>query len=120
MYAPLSVLDPAADHHQPTPPLETPEGHKQNLVCTRIQEKGGVTPQQTDPDLPVSGSLQQRCGSAVACFRVRGTEYRSVCMGPFEGDRHYLPYFHHPLDSDQATRREDSPDHQQKIGLKVY
>ena len=32
----------------------------------------------------------------------------------------YLPYFHHPLDSDQATRREDSPDHQQKIGLKVY
>ena len=28
-------------------------GHKQNL-CTRTQEKGAVTPQQTDPDLPVS------------------------------------------------------------------
>ena len=29
-------------------------GDKQNLVCTRTQEKGAVTPQETDPDLPVS------------------------------------------------------------------
>ena len=29
-------------------------GHKQNLVCTRTQEKGALTPQETDPDLPVS------------------------------------------------------------------
>ena len=29
-------------------------GHKQNLVCTRTQEKGAVTTQETDPDLPVS------------------------------------------------------------------
>ena len=29
-------------------------GHKQNLMGTRIQKKGGVTPQETDPDLPVS------------------------------------------------------------------
>ena len=28
--------------------------HKQNLVCTRTQDKGAVTPQETDPDLPVS------------------------------------------------------------------
>ena len=28
-------------------------GHKQNLVSTRTQEKGAVTP-QSDPDLPVS------------------------------------------------------------------
>ena len=28
--------------------------HKQNLVCTRTQEKGAVTPKETDPDLPVS------------------------------------------------------------------
>ena len=27
---------------------------KQNLVLTRTQEKGAVTPQETDPDLPVS------------------------------------------------------------------
>ena len=29
-------------------------GLKQNLVCTRTQEKGAATPQETDPDLPVS------------------------------------------------------------------
>ena len=29
-------------------------GHKQNVVCTRSQEKGAVTPQETGPDLPVS------------------------------------------------------------------
>ena len=33
---------------------QTLGGHKQNLVCTRTQEKGAVTPQETDPDLPVS------------------------------------------------------------------
>ena len=33
---------------------QTLGGHKQNLMCTRIQEKGAVTPQETDPDLPVS------------------------------------------------------------------
>ena len=29
-------------------------GHKQNLVCTMTQEKGAVTPQETDPDFLVS------------------------------------------------------------------
>ena len=29
-------------------------GHKQNLLCTRTQEKEGLTPQETDPDLPMS------------------------------------------------------------------
>ena len=29
-------------------------GHKQNFECTRIQKKGALTPQETDPDLPVS------------------------------------------------------------------
>ena len=28
--------------------------HKQNLACTRSQEKGAVSPQDTEPDLPVS------------------------------------------------------------------
>ena len=46
------------------PTLELPEltqagkqtlgGQKQNLACIRIQEKGAVTPQETDPDLPMS------------------------------------------------------------------
>ena len=33
---------------------QTLGGHKQNLVCTRTQEKGAVTPQETDPDVPMS------------------------------------------------------------------
>ena len=33
---------------------QTLGGHKQNLVCTRTQEKGAVTPQDTEPDLPMS------------------------------------------------------------------
>ena len=33
---------------------QTLGGHKQNLVCTRTQEKGAMTPQEIDPDLPMS------------------------------------------------------------------
>ena len=33
---------------------QTLGGRKQNFVCTRTQEEGAVTPQETDPDLPVS------------------------------------------------------------------
>ena len=33
---------------------QTLGGHKQNLVCTRTQEKGAVTPKETKPDLRVS------------------------------------------------------------------
>ena len=33
---------------------QTIGGHKQNLVSTRTQEKGAVTPQETDPDLSLS------------------------------------------------------------------
>ena len=29
-------------------------GHTQNLLCTRTQEKGAVTPQETDPNSPMS------------------------------------------------------------------
>ena len=46
------------------PTIEPPEltqdwkqtlgGHKQKLVCTRTQEKGAETLQETDPDLPVN------------------------------------------------------------------
>ena len=49
-----------------------------------------------------------------------GTECSSVCMGPFEGGRHYLHYLHHSLASGQTTGREHSPTHQQKIGLMIY
>ena len=67
-------------------------GHKQNLVHTRIQEKGAVTPQETDQDL--LGSDQE---SPTEVWVGGGTECSSTCMGPFEGTRHYLHYFHHSL-----------------------
>ena len=31
------------------------EGHKQNLVHTKTQKKGAMTPEETDPDMPMSG-----------------------------------------------------------------
>ena len=34
---------------------QTLGGHRQNLVHTRTQEKRAVIPQETEPDLPVSG-----------------------------------------------------------------
>ena len=60
---------------------QTLGGHKQNLVCTRTQEKGAVTPQETDPDLPVS--VQE----TLAEVWVR-EGLGSACMGPFEGGCH--------------------------------
>jgi len=59
-------------------------------VCTRIQEKGTVTPQETDPDLLwnvqesaaeawVGGGLLQ--GPPECRW---GPECSSACMGPFE------------------------------------
>ena len=48
---------------------QTLGGHIQNLVHTRTQEKGAVTPQEMDPDLPTSVQefLWWTHGSAVAC-----------------------------------------------------
>ena len=54
---------------------QTLGGHKQNLVHTRIQEKGAVTLQETEPDLPVS--VQESLVEVwvrVACCRVGGSE----------------------------------------------
>ena len=68
----------------------------------------------------VSRSLQQRCGSGVACCRVGGTECSIACMETFEEGHHYLHYLHHNLASGQTTRKEPSPTHQQKIGLNIY
>ena len=33
---------------------QTLGGQKQNLVCIRTKEKGAMTPQEADPDLPMS------------------------------------------------------------------
>ena len=56
--------------------------------------EGTLTPQKlTQTCLRVSRSLQWRRESTVACCGVRGTEYNSVSLSPFEGGCHYC---HHP------------------------
>ena len=92
-------------------------GNKQNLVHTRTQEKGAVTPQETEPDEWVSRSLQRRCGLTVAGRGVRGTEYNSpgshgVCW--------HKSFWRSSSPSGQTRQREHSPNHQKKIGLKIY
>ena len=52
--------------------------HKQNFVCTRTQDKGAVTPQETDPDLPMS--VQESLVEARACCRAGGTERSNPCL----------------------------------------
>ena len=101
---------------------------QKNLVCTSTQEKGAVTPQETESGLPVwvFGSLWHRYGLTVACFGVRVTDYKQswevwgAGISPFEGGRHYCHYPHHSLATGETTGREHSPTHQQKIGLKTY
>ena len=77
---------------------QTLGGHKQKLVGARTQEKGAVTPEETDPDLPVS--VQESLVEVevtVACFSFGGTVCSPASMGPFEGGYHYLHYLHHSL-----------------------
>ena len=55
-------------------------------MYTRTQDRGAVTPQETDPDLPLSVQESHwRCGPLVARCQVRGTECSSECIGAFEG-----------------------------------
>ena len=69
---------------------QTLGGHKQNLVHTRTQEKGAVTPEETDPDLPVS--VQNSLAEAW------------VDSGLWQGQGHWIQldllkevlYFHYP------------------------
>ena len=50
------TINPTIEPSEPTQDWgkQTLGGHKQDLVCTRTQEKGAMTPQNTDPDLPKS------------------------------------------------------------------
>ena len=65
-------------------------GHKQNLMHTRIQEKGAETPQETDPDLLMS---VQEAEVWVGCGLGRGSECSKYM--PFQGGRHYLHCLHY-------------------------
>ena len=90
-------------------------------MLTRTHEKGAVTPEETDPDLPVSvqeSLVEARVGGGL--LRAGLTECSRACMGPFEGGYHYLQFLEHSLASGQITGREHSPALQQKNGFKIY
>ena len=96
-------------------------GYKQSFVCTRTQGKGRVSPQETEPDLPVSVQVSPAEGWVDSgLLGVRGAEYSSAWTSPFERGGHYHHYPYHSLASGQTTGREHSSAHQQKIGLKIY
>ena len=79
-----------------------------------------MTPQETDPDLPVS--VQESLVEAwevVACCKGWGLCMQQG-MGPSEGGRHYLHDLHHSLASGQITGREHSSTLQHKTKLKIY
>ena len=63
-----------------------------------------MTPQETDPDLPMSVQERPTAGSGALSEA---------------GGRHFLPSLHHSLVSGQKTWREHSPAHQQKSELKI-
>ena len=80
-----------------------------------------MTPQETDPDLPVSvqeSPAEVWVGDGL--LQSWGTMCSIVCMGNFEGGHHYLHYLCHSLAPGLITGREHSTAHQQKIGLKIY
>ena len=82
-------------------------GHKQNFEHTRTQEKGAVTPQETDPDLPVSvvASLVEVWVSGG--MRQGQRHWVRQCVhDPSEGGRCYPHHLHHRLASGQTTGRE--------------
>ena len=57
---------------------QTLGGQKENLVHSRTQEKGAVTPQETEPDLPghvLESPVEAWVDSGL--HGVRGTEYNS-------------------------------------------
>jgi len=61
------------------------------------QEKGAVSPQETEPDFPVS--VQESPVEAwvdSGLLRGPGTEHNNVCTSPFEG-HHYHNYPYHSL-----------------------
>ena len=59
-----------------------------------------MTPQETQPDLPmgVQGSAAEAWVGG-GLLQGWGTACSSECMGPLEGGRHYLHYLHHSLAS---------------------
>ena len=90
-------------------------GPKQDLVHTRTWEKGAVTPQQTEPDLPVcawESPAEVWVDSGLLWDTIVLEAPGCVSISPFEGGCQY-PY--HSLAFVQTTGKDHSPAHQQKI-----
>ena len=93
---------------------------------TRTQEKGAVTPQETDPDLPVRvwESLAEAwvisgLPLGQGHWLQQSWEAWHADISPFKGSQHYCHYPYHSLAWGQITEREHSPTHKQKTGLKI-
>ena len=91
---------------------QTLGGLKQNLVHTGTQQKGAVTPQETDPDLPVS--VQESPVEVwVSSGLVQGWgQWEQQCLHwTFERGHHYLHYLHHSfcLRSNNRTGTQPCP-----------
>ena len=74
-----------------------------------------MTPQETDPDLPVSVQESQK-GGVGQRWPAAGSGVLRVVAGAII----FIISKHHCLVSGQTTGRKHSPAHQQKIGLKIY
>ena len=90
-------------------------GHKQNLVH-QDPGKGSVTPQETDPDLPVSiQEFPAQVWVMVACCRNGGTDYSSTGMRYFEGGHHCLHCLNHSLASGKQQGGNTAPPIHRKL-----
>ena len=102
--------------------------HKQNLVCITTQGRGAVSPQETEPDLPVSvwaSPAEAWVGSGPPQGE-RPWEQQSweMCVNrsPLGGQQqpyHRICRLQYSVASG-PTRSECSPSHQQVTGLKFY
>ena len=89
-------------------------------MCTRTQEKGAVTPQETD--LGLSMSVQESSVEAWVDGGLLhgGIDCHSAAWDILKEVAIIFITATCSLASGQTTGKEHSTDHQQKIGLKIY
>ena len=96
------------------------EDTKIKCCVTRTQEKGAVTPHETDPDLPVNVQ-ESRPDAWVSSGQLQGWG-QSVALCAWDFLKEVAIFF---ITSTIVwprvkQQREHSPTHQKKIGLKIY
>ena len=98
----------------------TLRGDKQNLCAPGPRRKEQWPHKRLIQTCPwVSRSLQQRHGSVVACFKVRGTECSSGCRDLLKEVT--IIFITSTIVWPQVKQQEgNSPTHQQQIGWKIY